>query len=218
MRTRLLALSLVILGFTLLGLWLPKGRSTVDSEVGEQIAVVPPTLFGRSPVRRWRYQRPKGVIEEGALFPGHGGDDVQLDYYRHYAIAHHGIVCYVTRGETLLTENLRSVSTSEGPAVFDVAFLQASGELRLVATTECTAKGCAEELVSPPSLIEQFAAWFRVTATPSRTPNVVPISIVLTHPVLPEGQPAIEQRLLTEFSEAASQLDLSPARSLAAAQ
>jgi hypothetical protein len=167
------------------------------------IGLLPAAIDGAPPLRRWRNHAFVGTgIEEGAEYPG-ADANIQIDSFHNSYLIHNGIKCYVMKGERLLWEQQRSLNTAGGvPVVFDVALLDSGEGLRLVASTECSADGCAERRLSTDHFMVLF--W-----QPASRRAVVPVSVMLSGAA---DNAAARARMLARLEAVAAQLDLAPAR------
>ena len=171
------------------------------------IVLLPQMIGDRQIVRQWNNDLESGDIEQGAVYATAKGTPVQLDFFRTRFHAHNGVACYLSEGESLVEDGLRTLKTSTDGAVFDVALLRSENALRIVAATECAANQCAEQPVSAP---------LQAAFLPQR--SLVPTSIMLTRPVGKDDGAAVAAQLNRELEEVIAQINLEPARRLAASR
>lgn len=201
-------------------LWQTSGL--IDPALAE-VVLLPASIDGATPMKSWTNPRPSGPIEQGTLYAAAGlgaAGQIQLDFYRNNTRPHRGIACYLTQGESLVSEKLRNVMTASGVVMFDVALLRSQNQLRLAATTECTAAGCSEQLLRPDRAFG--LRWVPGNRMFSPAPSVVPASVMLRRE-LPDNADAqavahATRELEAQFARIAPQLDFAPARRLAVLQ
>lgn len=221
MYVKLFVLSACVLGFVLLGGGVSPAQLGAVNTDTRDIVLVPTTLGRAARVEQWRHPGDGTVVEVGATFAAgiHGPAPVILDFFRGDPRVHNGIGCFLNKGETLASENLRTLNTANGTALFDIALLRTENQLRLVAATECTAAGCAERAVLTWKALWKQGLKALVRPAPD---GVVPAAIILTHPLdagmSKAGEAVVAAQLLAELERAAAAVDLSPAMRLAKAQ
>lgn len=218
MNAKLAALALGVLVFGgLHRATVPHSTSANQAETVDSFNLLPATIGSATIVRQWNNRQSPQVVEQGALYASNDPTDtpVQMDFFKGRPTTHNGMICYLFQGEVLLWQHLETIPTAGNPAIFDVGLTRADQQLRLIAATECTAQGCAEQPVPVSDYFWTQWSWKNLTQT--RNP-VVPMSIVLTRPIGAEGLEATQSQLLTAFYHATAQLDLSPVQQLAAAQ
>jgi hypothetical protein len=212
MNAKLAVLAGLIALFAVLSIFAqPQLRPVAATASG--IALVPAAVGEYLPVNSWHTELRGDLVEEGAVFaPSAGaGDPVQLDFFRNGRKTHNGIGCFLNQGESLLNENIRTLQTASGQIQFDVALLRTEDTIRIVAATECSARGCSEQ-----ALPLEFS--FAALSQGSIDYGVVPVSVTLMHPSGTTSESDTETLLEQELSKAISAIDLQPARRLAALQ
>ncbi|MDE2235665.1 MAG: hypothetical protein KGK44_08975 [Gammaproteobacteria bacterium] len=186
----------------------------------ESIRLVPVELGAAHQISHWRNRQPgRGdLVETGAIYAGSMfvPAPVLLDFFRGADVQHNGIACFLIQGESLTQEHLMQLPTLTGFAVFDVGVVRTPGQIRLVAATECTARGCyADKLPFLGNFWHQWN-WMNLVAGP--VDGVVPAAVILTQKTDSQHEQQVITQLRAELARAVAQIDLTPARRLAAAQ
>ncbi len=218
MYTKFIVAGVIVLVFALAGKTLLVHRSTDIHPGGNNIKLVPKTLGGAEQLKHWHNDLHDSIVEVGALYAagGFGPAPVLLDFRRNYPRTHNGIGCFLNQGETLDSENLQTLQTASGTAVFDVGILRTPGQVRLIAATECTSGKCVEEKL--PFLNRFWKQWSLKNLLANQSGSVVPAAIILTRKTEAAGADAAITELQAELKKVAAVVDLAPARRLAAAQ
>lgn len=197
--------------------WIPAGGNEVRAG-GAGIVLVPAELDGAPMRKHWRNPQRGTIVEVGAQYAAShfGPSPVMLDFFRGDPHTHNGIGCFLGQGESLDSENLRTLATADGKAVFDVGILRTPGQVRLIAATECTPERClAQKLPLPGHFWHQ---WDPENLSLQSTASVVPVAIILTHKTDGYSAEGITDALKDELRHVAGVLDLRQARRLAAVQ
>jgi hypothetical protein len=119
---------------------------------------------------------------------------------------HNGAQCMLVVGEHPMKEDDREIRTADGTASFDIALFRSDAGIKLVASTECYAEGCAEN--------PMMGFWHRSGGQPlvrlTNSLSVVPVSILI------DGSGDDEGELVRKFEAFAAGLHLDDFRSYAA--
>ena len=104
-----------------------------------------------------------------------GAATILLDVRPHTSgTLHNGAQCMLVQGEHPVKEDDRAIRTGDGTATFDLALFRSIAGIKLVASTECYAEGCAE---NPVTLWHASSSQPLVRLTNSL--SVVPLSILI---------------------------------------
>jgi hypothetical protein len=220
MSSKYLAFLAVVAAGLILRMFVIDGGKITSPEASA-IVLLPATLGERHITKRWHNLLGSTTIEEGALYAGGANvPAVQLDFYRNSPVRHNGVVCYMTQGETMIWDKPRVLRTHDGTAQLDVALFRGGGQLRIAAATECSVQGCAEssfndEIATGSEVHQQ--SW-RLQASSVRW-SVVPVSVVMARTVRgADDEDAVAADMERDLETALQQIDLTPARKLAALQ
>jgi hypothetical protein len=182
------------------------------------VALLPASLGGRHIRERWSNARPRRSVEEGAVYAGPATlPEVQLDFYRNSPVRHNGAVCYIVRGETVVWNRLQEVPLRQGTAQVAMLLLRDADGLRIIAATECAADGCAEGDIR--ELKGQKKHLSVAVHDIHDTWSFVPVSVAMTRTVAsPDDEEAVGVQMEQDLLAVLRELDLTPARRLAALQ
>ena len=219
MNGKLILLAVAAVGLGALGQLLLPQPLPVSAQA-HAVVLLSQTLDGLPIAQRWDNPRPNGTVEQGALYATDGNKvaGIQLDYYRHSPTLHNGIGCYLTQGERLLSQRMTPVRFADSTQEVDLALTRSVDQVRLIAATECGTDACNEQSLP---FGRDFWRSLRLQSKPSTSTaeSRVPVSIVMTAPLAAHQDPtATQAALLARFHRIAAQIDLAPARRLAALQ
>jgi len=217
MNGKLILLAVAAVGLGTLGQLLRPQLLPVSAQA-LAVVLLPQMLDGLPIAQRWDNPYPNGMVEQGALYAPAGveTDGIQLDYFRHSSTRHNGIGCYLDQGERLLSQRMTPVRFADSTQEVDLALTRSADQVRLIAATECGTDACNEQSLP---FGRDFWRSLRLQSKRSAAESRVPVSVVLTAPLAAhQDSTATQAALLARFHRIAAQIDLAPARRLAALQ
>ncbi|MGH8273702.1 MAG: hypothetical protein ACRES9_05515 [Gammaproteobacteria bacterium] len=200
------------------GWWGNRGGGEAYADA-KNITLVPQTLGSSGMLKSWHNNLRGSITEVGALYAAgsFGPAPIMLDFRRGDPRAHNGIGCFLTQGETLVSEHLNKFRTASGLVVFDLGVTRSGDELQMTAATACTPKECRGQRLPFAETLGQQWSLKNLLSMPYAH-GVVPVAVILKQKIGPEGQSATIGDLRAELERAMPLIDFTPAQRLAASQ